>query len=144
MSIKIKLQGFENLINEISEAGGNVNAACDKAIRQSAQIMDAELKSNMKAANVPNDLISRMDEPQIESNANRYQARVGYHKGAYDPANPSDGYKVVFLNYGTPKRTQHGKIVARGFIQKAKRSAKRKIKAEMKNAFEVIIEGLKE
>lgn len=143
VSIKLNLKGFEELINDVSKAGGNVNDACDKSIRKSADIMDKELKGKMQAANVPPDLISRMDEHEIDTNANRFQARVGYRKGAYDPANPSDGYKVVFLNYGTPNRTKHGKVVARGFIQNAKRTAKRKIAAEMKEAFETIIEGLK-
>lgn len=143
MSIKLKLEGFEDLIKEVEAAGGNVDKACDSAIRQSAFIMNSELKNAMKSADVPADLISKMDEPEINKEGNQFYARVGYRKGAYNPANPSDGYKVVFLNYGTPNRTMHGKVKERGFIQKAKKTAKRRIKKEQENAFKKIIERLK-
>lgn len=143
MSIKIKLQGFEELLKEIEAADGSINKACDSALRGSAQIMQSELKSEMHKANVPNDLINAMPPFEIESNGNRFYGRVGYKKGAYNPDDLSDGYKVVFLNYGTPNRTMHGQIVARGFIQKAKNTASRKMKKQQKEALEKILARLK-
>ena len=142
MSIKLKLSGFENLLKDIEKASGSINAATRKCMENSAESMEAELKSKMQSANVPQNLIGSMPASEIESTGNRITARVGYKKGAYDPKNPSDGYLVVFLNYGTPKRTQHGKVKARGFIQKAKRSAKKKIKAEQEKTLKEILKGL--
>lgn len=142
MSIKLKLQGFEDLLKDIEKAGGSINKATRVCMENSAGIMESELKSKMQSANVAPRLISAMPAPKIESSGNRITARVGYEKGAYDPKNPSNAYKVIFLNYGTPKRTEHGKVSKRGFIQKAKRSAKKKIKAEQEKTLKEILKGL--
>lgn len=143
MSIKLKLEGFEELLKDIEQAGKSMNSAADSCMRQSAQIMQSALKSEMQKAGVDGDLIAAMPAPIIEQEANRISARVGYTKGAYNPDNPSDGYKVVFLNYGTPNRTKHGKVKARGFIQKAKKSATPKIKKQQKETLLKILERAK-
>lgn len=143
MSIKLNIEGFEDILKDIEAAGGSIDKACDSALRQSAQIMQDTLKAEMRAANVPNDLIASMPQSEVYSKANRFSAEVGYTKGPYDPKNPSDGYKVVFLNYGTPNRKKHGKVTARGFIQKAKKKASPKIKKAQKEALNKILERLK-
>ena len=124
----LQLKGFDELLEQIQKAGGSIDRAADSCLRQSAHIMDAELKAQMQAAGVDGDLINRMPPPQITVKGNRYSAAVGYSKGTFDPSDPSDGYKVVFLNYGTPRRAMHGKVAARGFIQKAKKNASPRIK----------------
>lgn len=139
MSIKITLTGFDEMLADIEKAGGTIERAAESCLKQSAHIMQAELKSQMKSANVDSDLIKRMPPPEIEIEGNRYTARVGYRKGAYDPKNPSDGYKVVFANYGTPHRTKHGQQPAKGFIQKSKKQAKRKIKKAQKETLNKIL-----
>ena len=144
MSIKLNISGFEDILKDIEKAGGSINAAARECMEKSAKIMEDELKSKMQHANVDSDLINRMPAPEIETSANKVTARVGYKKGAYDPKNPSDGYKVIFINYGTPRRTAHGKIKERGFIQKAKKSAKKRIKAEQERTLNEILKGLKQ
>lgn len=136
---KLDLKGFEELFDKIQKAGGSIDAAAGSCIRQSAQIMQAELKAQMQAAGVDGDLIARMPQPTIDVQGNRYRAEIGYKKGAYDPSDPSDGYKVVFLNYGTPHRTLHGKVAARGFIQKAKAKARPRIKKAQQETLEKIL-----
>lgn len=143
MAIKLKLNGFDDLLSEIEKAGGTIDDAAEQCLRRSANIMQAELKKQMQTANVDGDLIERMPPPELEKEGNKYTARVGYKKGAYDPENPSDGYKVVFLNYGTPNRSKHGKIVARGFILKAKKKASAPIKRAQKETLEKIMGELK-
>ncbi len=139
MSIKLQLNGFDDLFEQIKKAGGTVDNAANSCLKQSAHIMQSELKSQMQAAGVEGDLINRMPPPEIEKEGNRYTARVGYKKGNYNPDDPSDGYKVVFLNYGTPHRSKHGKVVARGFIQKAKQGAKKKIKQAQEETLKKIL-----
>lgn len=135
----LQLHGFDDLLDQIQKAGGSIDQATDSCLRQSAQIMQAELKKQMQSAGVDSDLINSMTQPQITVKDNRYSAAVGYKKGNYDPSNPSDGYKVVFLNYGTPHRTMHGKVVARGFIQKAKNKARPQIKKAQQATLEKIL-----
>ena len=142
MPVKLKLSGFEDLLTKIEKAGGSINAATQKCMKNSAAIMEDELKSKMQSADVDSRLINAMPASEIQSSGNRVTARVGYTKGVFDPKNPSDGYLAVFLNYGTPKRTKHGKVKPRGFIQKAKRSAKKKIRAEQEKTLNEILKGL--
>ena len=143
MSIKLQLEGFDDLFEQIKKAGGTVDQAANSCLKQSAQIMQTELKSEMQKSNVDNGLINSMPPPEVEANGNRYTARVGYKKGSYDPNNPSDGYKVVFLNYGTPHRSKHGKVAARGFIQRAKKKARPKIKKAQEETLNKILGRLK-
>ena len=142
MSIKLNLAGFDDLFDQISKAGGTVDSAAKKCLQKSAQIMQSELISEMQKSNVDDGLISRMPPPEIEASGNRYTARVGYKKGNYDEGNPSDGYKVVFANYGTPRRSKHGKQPAKGFIQRAKKKASSKIKKSQKETLDDILRGL--
>lgn len=143
MSIKLKLDGFEELLSDIQKAGGTIERATESCVKQSAQIMQSELKSQMQKADVDGDLISRMPSPTFEKEGNRYTARVGYKKGNYNPDDPSDGYKVVFLNYGTPHRSKHGKVAPLGFIQKAKNKARPQMKKAQKATLEKILGRVK-
>lgn len=143
MSIKLKLEGFDNMLTAIEKAGGTIDSAAKQCLQTSAQIMHNELTAQMKAANVDSGLINRMPSPEVESKGNRHTARVGYKKGAYDPNNPSDGYKVVFANYGTPRRSKHGQQPEKRFIEKAKKKAKPKIKKAQQETLDKILGGLK-
>ena len=142
MSMKLKLEGFDDLFEQIKKAGGTVDAAARSCLEESAQIMQSELKTQMQASGVDSGLINRMPPPEVETNGNRHTARVGYKKGNYDPRDPSDGYKVVFYNYGTPRRSKHGKVAARGFIQRAKKKASPRIKKAQKETLNKILGGL--
>ena len=151
MSIKLKLDGFEELIKEIQKAEGNVEKATEKCMRKSADIMQETLISEMAKADTSysvyfDHLIARMPPPEIENDYGLITARVGYKKGAYNPDNLSDGYKVVFINYGTPRRSKHGKIEGKsiklGFIQRAKRKAKKPIQQQQEATLKEILKGL--
>ena len=142
MSIKLNLEGFDDLLSQIEQAGGTIDGAAKQCLQKSADIMHDELKKQMTAANVDSDLINRMPPPEIESEGNRHTARVGYKKGNYDPDNPSDGYKVVFANYGTPRRSKHGQQPAKRFIEEAKKKANSKIKKVQKETLNKILGGL--
>lgn len=140
--IKLKLEGFDELFTQIKKAGGSVDAAAHTCIKKSANIMHDELTTQMQSAGVESDLISRIPPPEITVEHNRVGAKVGYKMGAYNPADPSDGFKVVFHNYGTPRRSKHGKMVALGFIQAAKKKANPKIKKAQKETLDEILGGL--
>lgn len=142
MSIKLKLDGFDELLSKIQKAGGSIDSAAESCLTKSASIMEAELKTQMSNTGVDGGLISRMPAPQIERDGNKITARVGYKKGAYTPANLSDGFKAVFINFGTPRRQKHGKIKARGFVAKAKKAARPQIKKQQEQTLKEILRGL--
>lgn len=156
----LKLEGFEELLAQIQKAGGTIDNAAESCLRKSAQIMHNELKSQMQGAGVDGGLVGRMPQPDISREGNKYKAKVGYKMGSYDPRNPSDGFKVVFLNYGTPKRAaekgkhalingawvtlgaDRGAIVGKGFIAAAKKKARPQIKKAQQETLEEILGGL--
>lgn len=142
MSIKLKLDGFDELLKKIEKAAGNVDKVVTDCMKESAEIMQSELKTQMQYSDVPKDLIDDMPPPTIENDYGRIIARVGYEKGEYNPKNPSAAYKVIFLNYGTPYRQKHGIVKARGFIDRAKKKAKPKIKKQQENALQESLRGL--
>lgn len=146
MSIKLQLNGFDDLLKKIQKSEGNVEKAAEKCIRKSADIMQETLSNEMQKSNVDKGLINNMPPPEIQKEHGLITARVGYKKGAYDPKNLTDGYKVVFVNYGTPYRSKHGKImgktVRRGFIQRAKSKAKKPIQQQQEATLKEILKGL--
>lgn len=139
MAIKLQLSGFDDLFEQIKKAEGNVDKAAEQCLQESAQVMQSELKTQMQKSGVDSDLIDRMPPPELKRDGNTLIARVGYKKGAYNPDDLSDGYKAVFLNYGTPKRSKHGKVEAKGFIDKAQRKAKKQIKKKQEETLKKII-----
>lgn len=143
MPITLKLTGFEEMLTAIEKAGGSIDKATNQCMQKSAKLMDEELKAQMRSANVKSDLINRMPSPEVEKEGNRYTARVGFVKGEYNPTKPSDAYKAIFLNYGTPRRTKHGQVKARHFIENAKEKAKSKIENSQQQTFKEILGGLK-
>lgn len=137
--VTVQISGFEEILTAIKDAGGSIDGAVNSALKQSAQIVQDELKTQMQSSGVNSNLINAMPNFEITQDGNRQVAEVGYKKGAYNPENLSDGYKVVFLNYGTPHRKKHGKIVGKGFIQKAKKKANPKVKKVQKETFDEIL-----
>lgn len=142
MPLKFEVEGFNDLMRKIEKAGGSIKSATRQCMQTSANIMEAEMNAQMSKANVPAHLISEMPAASIEMKDGLTTAHVGYKKGAYDPHNLSTGYKVLFLNYGTPNRKEHGQVKARGFIDKAKKRAKPKIKKAQKDTLHEILKGL--
>lgn len=158
----LTLTGFDELINKIERAGGSVRNSVNAVMNESATIMKNELTAQMQKANVDSGLISRMPAPKVEWQGNKCTAQIGYEKGTFNSNNLSDGYKVVFLNYGTPKDRHtnqggqkvfiyghwatlgngRGAIKARGFINKAKKKAKPQIKKKQEETLHDILKGL--
>lgn len=133
--ISLSLKGFDKLLEQLKEAGKDVDTEAARLIKEDAAIVDTELKAACKASNVPNDIINEITKT-VQSSLNVYSAEVGWKLGNYDPKNPSAGYKAIFLNYGTVRRhTAKGygrgeipkKPTAQQFIAQAKRKAKTKI-----------------
>lgn len=134
--IKINLKGFDKMLAEIQEAGKDVSAAAKKAVRESAQVVEDELRSAADASGVPSD-ITRKIRKKTTTEGDRFEAEVGWELNGYDPKNPSEGYKAIFLNYGTVRR-QTAKGYIRGaitkrtpdqqFIHRAKKAARPKVR----------------
>lgn len=134
--IKINLKGFEKMLEQLQEAGGDVSRAANSAIKESAKIVESELLTTAAESGVPSDITSEI-RTHTKQEGDRYEAEVGWNMEGYNPKKPSAGYKAVFLNFGTVKRRTL-KGYNRGalekptrnqqFIYKAKKNARPKVK----------------
>ena len=142
--------GFPELLEKIKEAQGNVEEAAWTAARKSASVMLQTLKEECDASGVPQSVSGAITANAVrDESGQRMAAEVGWRMGEYDPKNLSQGYKAVFLNYGTPRRAtrsgyNRGYITGRGFIGRAKKKARPKIKKAQQEALESILKELTE
>lgn len=150
MSFKVKLQGFEELLENIDLADKDLERVCNSAMTQAAYTMHNELKSQMSKSGVPADLVGRMPAPKVYTKGNNTIALVGYetHARRNKSGELYDNEKVAILNYGTGKRftksgANRGEITQYGFIQRAKRNANRRIKKQQSEVLAKCLERLK-
>ncbi len=160
--VNLKLD-FDDLMADIKKAGGNLEKAAMNAAKAGAQAYKETLVSECAASGVPSDIVGEIGTKLKQGTGGNATARVGWNMGNYNPKNPSAGYKAVFLNYGTARRTTNnggervningkwvtlgtdrGKINGTGFIARSKKKAKSKVrKAEEKELMKAL-EDLKQ
>ncbi len=151
----LQLQGFEDFLEALEEAGAKMDVEGRKCFEKCAENLYDELYFKAKKAGLDNRLVEQIDEEFIENpNHNIWHYEVGWKKEKPSKTNPlPDVYKVMFYNYGTPKRTTvagenrgeettHPKG-SHGFIKKAKLAARRKNKKLQQDTLDEILKGLK-
>ena len=141
--IRLQLKGFESLLEEIKKAEGNINQVVNDCMQKEISITKQCLVEECVKSNVPDSITREIKEDPIKWENDRASSAVGWKLGSYDPKNLSVGYKAVFLNYGTPHRSKHGKVKAIGFIQKAKKKAAKIAKKEHEESLNRILGELK-
>lgn len=143
MAIKLQLdKGFQKMISDLELSQKDTQRVASSCINQSAQIMQADLKAEMQGSDLSQSLANKMPSFQVKESDGKFRAEVGFPKTSYSPRNLSDYHKAVFANYGTPHRKSHGQEKARGFVQRAKKSARPKIKKQQNLALKKILERL--
>ena len=137
MGVKLKLKGFDDLLERIQKSEGNIDKVAEKCVKASAEIIEQEYKNQMRQSGTDQGLINRMDSIRYETTGNRYAAQVGYEIGQYNPKNLSDAFKALFINYGTPR------IKPREYVAKMKKSAAPKVRKEQEKILKEILEELR-
>ena len=149
----LKVEGFYELLEKIQEAGKSVDVEGRKCFEECGENLYDALYSKAQKAGLDNRLLEQIEENVIEKH-NVWRWEVGWKKQKSSKTNPlPDTYKVMFYNYGTPKRTtkkgaNRGEesahpVGSHGFIKKAKLAAANKNKKTQQAFLEKIIEGLK-
>lgn len=139
----LEVKGFEKLLEKVQQAEADIESVTTKVANESVDILYNDLKSAANAAGVPSSVVNEITKEKATFHGNVCSAGVGWKLGSFNPDNPSQGYKAIFLNYGTPRRTKHGQIQGRFFITRAKKSSKAKVKKVQENALKEITGGLK-
>ena len=139
---------FNSLLEKIKEAEGDIEAATWEAARKGAKVMYDELQAQCSASGVPASVSNAITfQAERDNSGNRFACKVGWRVPDYDPKNPSPAHKAIFLNYGTPHRqtesgADRGYMDGKGFIGRAKKKARPKIKKAQEDALTEILEGL--
>lgn len=151
----LQLQGFESFLERLQEAGVAMETEGRKCFEECSENLYDELYLKAQKAGLDNRLLEQMIHEEIENpNANIWRAEVGWKKQKPTAENPlPDTYKVMFYNYGTPKRaTKSGAnrgqedahpVGSHGFIKKAKLAARNKNKKLQEATLEKILGELK-
>lgn len=151
----LQLQGFESFLERLQEAGAKMDYEGRKCFEKCSENLYDELYDKAQKAGLDNRLLEQMIHEEVEGgSANVWRAEVGWKKQKPTAGNPlPDTYKVMFYNYGTPKRTtkkgaNRGQedahpVGSHGFIKKAKLAVRNRNKKLQEETLEKIIEGLK-
>lgn len=137
MGIKLQFKGFDEMIEQLNAVEKDLKPIINDLAEEVAKIEDRQLKAEMMASGVAADLISRMPPPTVEWEGDTCRAKAGYKMGSYNPADPSDGFKAVFINYGTPR------ITPRNFVEPAKKTVQKAVRKYAKKTLSEIVGGLK-
>lgn len=143
--VKLTLSGFDKLLAEIQDAGGEIKPATERALQSSANLATAKIRSGAEARNLGSEGII---DPTVKWNGNRASVEVGYKLGAYNSRDLSPGFKALFTEYGTGKRAtkkgaNRGAVNANPFIRPAVEESKKEIVKAQKVALERVLKGLK-
>ena len=121
-TMKLDLNGFKELLERIQKVGGNIDAAAEKALVESAKPFMEDLKTEIKKHHLTGLTEASLNDPtQIERDGNRLTLKVGFDLG-------KGGLPALFLEYGTPR------MKAEPFIQSSiqrNQSKSRKIQKEL-------------
>ena len=149
--VKLTLTGFDKLLDEVQFAQGSIEAATERALVSSAKMLTQEIRKGAVERNLDaGDLIV----PKAEWLGDMCSVEVGFKLGAYNPSNPSTGYKALFREYGAPSKkkggTRHtskganrGAVAADPFINPAVKRNQKAVRNAQKKALERILKGLK-
>lgn len=130
MKVKFSNKGFNEFIERLAKMGQDVDPVVKDALLRSANVTQFEINKAASKHRHKGRMFLATIEPKLEQvNKNAYRVYVGF-----DGANDKEGLMhAIFLNYGTPKRKEHGQVEATHFFEKAIKRAAKKRKAILEN-----------
>lgn len=92
-----ELYGVSELLKKIEAAGGNVDAACKKAVDASLEIVGDEMQNFMSGHRLTGDTMASFEQVPATVKDGKIEAVVGYNA-------KNGGLPAIFLDVGTPKQ----------------------------------------
>lgn len=150
--MRLKVKGFDEMLERVQRAGGNVDAAARQCMERSLQVLESNLKKEAEASGAPTSTVTHT----VDVNGNRISGETGWELGAYDSSNPSEGYEAMFREFGTGKHSQRGKgkdretaaghnrgsTEPRPFMEKARKKSAKPIRALQEETLQNIVKEL--
>lgn len=103
--IKLQLKGFDDMLAKVQAAGGNVDAAAKTCMQRSVNVLESNLKKEAEASGASTTEVTH----SVRAAGNKIEAETGWKLGEYNSAAPSEGYKALFIEFGTGKYSARGK-----------------------------------
>lgn len=122
MKAKFGTPDFKDFIEKLEKKNKNADVLVKKAILESAKVTQQEIDNATSLQNkVSGQMQSATFTPVVETvGYAQVRARVGFNK-----QNLQGSLHAIFLNFGTPKRKEHGQVEETKFYTNAiKRTAK--------------------
>lgn len=103
--IKLQLKGFEDMLAAIQKASGDVDKAARTCMEKSVSVLEEYLIDEAAESGAETSEIFH----QVTQEGNRISGETGWKLGGYDSNNPSEGYRAMFVEFGTGKHSARGK-----------------------------------
>jgi len=94
-SMKLDLKGFDNLLERIKKAGGDINAAAEQALIESAKPFNEDLKAGIEKHRLTGVTEKSMKPLEVKWEGNIATLNVGFDM-------KKGGLPALFIEYGTP------------------------------------------
>ena len=126
----VEMYGVSELLKNIEKAGGKVDAAVQKAVDRSLEIVGADMQAFMSGHKNTGETMESYEQTSAKSDGNKVTGNAGYNvkKG---------GLPAIFLDVGTPK------IKPSFFRYYAVENNRKQIEEIQRATLNEILEGLK-
>lgn len=126
----VEMYGVSELLKNIEKAGGKVDAAVQKAVDRSLEIVGADMQAFMSGHKNTGETMESYEQTSAKSDGNTVTGNAGYNvkKG---------GLPAIFLDVGTPK------IKPSFFRYYAVENNRKQIEEIQRATLNEILEGLK-
>lgn len=158
--IKLKFN-FADLLEEIQEAGGNVDKAAADLAELSADVVATELRAAAASSGTPASITNKIRK-KVTAEGSKCSVNVGWEMSGGSADDLSTGQKAAILNYGTPRRSvkksdihaeiegefktlklNRGAITGKHFIADAKKSSAKRLKTAQQEALNKMLSDLR-
>lgn len=106
MRANIRINGFDELIEKLAKRGEDIDHVTNRTLIKCSVNANKVIHQEAQKHSVSGKLQSAIQEPKIIKGANSYTLEIGFDK----EGNPEGTTHAIFINYGTPRRKEHGKI----------------------------------
>lgn len=148
----MQVKGFEDMLEAVQKAGGNVDAAARRCMEKSVDVLESNLIREAQASGADTSEVYK----GLIFEGNRISAETGWELGSYDSGNPSEGYRAMFIEFGAGKSSARGKgrdretaagynrgsTEPRPFMEKARKKSVKPIKAIQQETLQDMVKEL--
>lgn len=150
--LRLALKGFDDMLAAVQKAGGDVDKAARDCMEKSVQVLESNLKKEAQASGADTSTVTH----GVTQKGNRISAETGWKLGDYDADNPSEGYRAMFVEFGTGRHSARGKgkdrktaagynrgsTEPRPFMDKARKKSVKQIRAMQQETLQHITKEL--